>query len=80
MQTDRERNLISWGIVLGSITGAVAAYFLAPQRGPETKKMVAEKLNHFTQKSILQTQSALIDFEMTMEKSIEEEESPFKKI
>lgn len=80
MQTNRERNLVSWGIIFGSIVGATAAYFLAPRNATDTKKILAKNLNRFTQKSILKTQTALIDFETAMEKSIEEDEKPFKKI
>lgn len=63
MQTDRERNLLSWGIVLGSIAGAAAAYFFAPRRAEDTKKILAKNVNRFTQTSILRTQNALINFE-----------------
>ncbi len=80
MQTNRERNLISWGIVFGSITGAAAAYFLAPKKGTEMKKTVAKNLNRFTQTSILRTQSALINFETAMEKRIERDKKAYKKI
>lgn len=73
MQTDRERNLISWGIILGSIVGGLAAYFYAPQKGTDTKKQLATKFNHLTQKTILQTQKGLIDFEQAVEKSIEKD-------
>lgn len=78
MQTDRERDLISWGIIIGSIVGGLAAYFYAPQRGADTKKQLATKFNHLTQKTILQTQSSLIDFEQAMEKSIEKDRKPLQ--
>ena len=67
MQTGRERNLLNWGIIFGSIAGATAAYFLAPRKGDETKKIVAKNLNRFTQTSILRAQNALIHFEQVME-------------
>jgi len=67
MQTNRERNLLSWGIVFGSIAGAAAAYFLAPRRGADTKKILAKNFNRFAQTSILRTQNALISFEEAME-------------
>jgi len=70
MQTDRERNLLSWGIVLGTIAGAATAYFFAPQRGDETKKILARKLNSVTQKSISKTQEKLIDLEIALERDI----------
>lgn len=73
MQTKRERNLISWGIIIGSLLGGLAAYFYAPQRGAETKKQLATKFNHLTQKTILQTQSTLIDLEQKIESSIEKD-------
>lgn len=73
MQTNRERNLLSWGIVFGSIVGAAAAYFLAPRRGEETKKILAKNVNRFTQTSILRTQNALINFEQAIEPDEQEE-------
>jgi len=71
MQTDRERNLLSWGIVFGTIAGAAAAYFFAPRRGDETKKILARKLNSVTQKSISKTQEKLIDLEVALERDID---------
>jgi len=71
MQTNRERNLLSWGIVFGTLAGAAAAYFLAPRKGTETKIIVAEKLNSMTQKSISKTQEKLIDLEVALERSID---------
>ncbi len=73
MISGRQRNLISFGLIFGTIGGALAAYFLAPKRGDETKKIVAKKANHLTQKSILQVQSKLIDFEQILEKSLANE-------
>lgn len=74
MRTNKQRNLLSLGLIFGTIGGALAAYFFAPRRGEETKKILAKKMNHFTQKAILQTQSKLIDFEQAVENSLEQEE------
>jgi len=71
MNARRQRGTISFGLIVGTIGGALAAYFLAPRRGDETKKIVARKMNHYTQKSILHAQSALINFEQALEKSLE---------
>ena len=74
MNKDRTRNLISLGLVVGTVVGAAGAFFLAPQKGTDTKKNLAKKLNHLTQKSILKTQEALITFETAMESSMENDE------
>lgn len=71
MLTNRKLNILSAGIVLGSITGAVTAYLFAPQNSNKTKQMLARKANTIAQTSILRTQSLLIDFEMALEKSKE---------
>lgn len=73
MNSSRQRSLISLGLILGTIGGAAAAYFLAPRRGEETKKIVAKRLNHYSQKSILQAQSKLIDFEQAMQRSLDDD-------
>lgn len=75
MQTRRDKNLLSLGIILGTITGAVVAYFFAPQDGEKTKKDIAKNLNNFTQSSILKTQNALIQFEQALEKSKREDDT-----
>lgn len=74
MTTNKRRNLISLGLVVGTIAGAAAAYFLAPRKGTETQKNLARKANEVTQKSILKTQDALIDFEVALEKSLRADE------
>lgn len=74
MRPGKKKATISLGLILGTIGGAVAAYFLAPKRGDETKKIVARKMNHLTQKSILHAQSKLINFEQALEKSLEKED------
>lgn len=71
MSASKQRSLISLGLIVGTIGGAAAAYFLAPKKGDETKKIVSKKLNHYTQKSILHAQSKLIDFEQAMQKSLD---------
>lgn len=68
MTTDKRRNLISLGLVIGTIAGAAAAYFLAPRKGTDTQKNLARKANEVTQRSIIKTQDALIDFEVALEK------------
>lgn len=73
MSSNTERNLLSWGIVLGAVTGAVAAYFLAPKSGDETKKVIARKLNSFSQKSIVKTQDLLINLEGALEKDLDKD-------
>lgn len=73
MSSSKQRSLISLGLIVGTISGAAAAYFLAPRKGDETKKIMAKKMNHYTQKSILQAQSKLIDFEQALENSLDKE-------
>ena len=67
MNTNKQRNLLSLGQVVGAIGGAVTAYFYAPQNGDKTKAMVAKRLNNFTQTSILRIQNALINIEQKLE-------------
>lgn len=66
---------MSLGLVIGTIAGATGAFFLAPKKGTETKKELAKKLNHLTQKSILKTQEALIKFEGVMESGMDDDDS-----
>lgn len=70
----KQINKLSAGILLGALTGAVAAYFLAPQTGAETKKMLAKKANTLTQTSILHVQNLLINVENYLEEQIIKEE------
>lgn len=72
MNTDKTRNLISLGLVVGTIAGAGAAFFLAPRKGTDTQKSLARKLNNFTQKSILKTQDTLIKFEEALESDMKQ--------
>lgn len=75
MDRNKTRNLMSLGLVIGTIAGATGAFFLAPKKGTETKKELAKKLNHLTQKSILKTQEALIKFEGVMESGMDDDDS-----
>lgn len=72
MLTNKQLNILSAGIVVGALAGAVAAYFFAPQDGAKTKKMVAKKANSFTQTSILRAQNLLINLETALEKDMVE--------
>lgn len=67
MKSRKQINLLSLGIVLGAIGGAVAAYFYAPQSGEKTKAMLAKQFNHVTQKGILKIQTGLIQLEQKLE-------------
>lgn len=67
MNTRKQRNLLSLGLVVGAIGGAVAAYFYAPQNGDKTKEMLAKRANNFAQTSILRTQNTLINIEKRLE-------------
>ena len=66
----KQRNKLSAGLIVGALSGAVAAYFLAPQTGAETKKMLAKKANSLTQTSILHVQNQLIHLERYLEEEI----------
>lgn len=70
MNIDKRRNLISLGLVIGTLAGAAAAFFHAPTKGTDTKKMLARKANDVTQKSITKTQDILIDLEVALEGSL----------
>lgn len=69
MKINRQRNLMSLGIVVGALTGAVAAYLLAPQDGKQTKVNIAKKVNNLTQTSILKTQEKLIQLESVLDRT-----------
>lgn len=64
---------MSLGLIIGTIAGAIGAFFFAPQKGTDTKKDLAKKMNHLTQKSILKTQEGLLKFEKTMETKIDDD-------
>ncbi len=75
MVSRKTKNLTSLGLTVGVLSGAVAAYFLAPQKGTDTQKMLVRKANNIAQKSIYKVQDALIRFEVTLAKT---EESKFR--
>ena len=75
MSIDKKRNTISLGLVIGTILGAVLAYFYAPKKGIDTKKILANKANHLTQKTILKTQEGLIQLENILENSIKQDDA-----
>lgn len=70
MNIDKRRNLVSLGLVIGTLAGAAVAFFYAPTNGTNTKKMLARKANDVTQKSITKTQDVLIDLEVALERSL----------
>jgi len=65
---------MSLGLIIGTIAGAAGAFFLAPQKGTDTKKDIANKMNHLAQKSILKTQEGLLKFEKTMETKMNDDD------
>ena len=77
MNKNKTRNLMSLGLIIGTIAGAAGTFFLAPKKGTDTKKMLARKANHLTQKSILKTQESLLKFEETMETNINNDQSNY---
>ena len=77
MNKNKTRNLISLGLIIGTIAGAAGAFFLAPKKGTDTKKELARKMNHLTQKSILKTQEGLLKFEEMMETNINNDQSNY---
>ena len=70
MSIDKKRRLLHSGLIVGAIGGAAAAFFLAPQKGLDTKKWLVKNANNLTQKSIVKTQEALVNFEIALEESI----------
>ena len=68
---------MSLGLIVGTIAGAAGAFFLAPQKGTDTKKDLAYRLNDLTQKSILKTQEGLLKFEEAMEKNMSNDENKY---
>lgn len=69
MKTGKTRVLASLGLTVGLLSGAVAAYFLAPRKGTDTQKILIEKGNQLAQKSIRKLEEGLIQFEVALEKS-----------
>lgn len=67
MQSKKKRFLANFGLVVGILSGSVAAYFLAPKKGKDTQKMLAKKANQVAQKSIATVQEGLIQFEVALQ-------------
>lgn len=63
----KRRGLAGLGLTIGLLSGAVAAYFLAPRKGKHTQKMIVEKANELTQKSIRKLEDGLISLEVALE-------------
>ncbi len=70
MTTDKRRNLLSLGLVVGALVGAIAAYFYAPKKGADTQKILARKGNQYAQTMILKTQEGLLQIEKAIEDSM----------
>ena len=65
----KEKNILaSFGLTVGLVSGAIAAYLLAPQKGKDTQKMLVCKANRLSQKSIKKIEEALIQLELTLER------------
>lgn len=67
MESKKKRLLSSFGLSVGIISGAVAAYFLAPKKGTDTQQMLIKNANKITQKSIAKVQEVLIQFEVALQ-------------
>lgn len=67
MQSKKKRFLTNFGLIVGILSGAVAAYFLAPKKGTDTQKALVKKANKLTQKSITKVQDGLIQFEVALQ-------------
>lgn len=67
MQSKKKRFLTNLGLTVGILSGAVAAYFLAPKKGIDTQKMLVKNANKITQKSITKVQEGLIQFEVALQ-------------
>ena len=68
MKLKKTNLLAGFGLSVGLLSGAVAAYFLAPRKGEHTQKMLVEKANRLSQKSIQKLEEGLIQFELALEK------------
>ena len=75
MKAKKNNLLTGLGLSVGLLSGAVAAYFLAPRKGEHTQKMLVEKANRFSQKSIQKLEERLIQFELAIEKMARDEEN-----
>lgn len=67
MASKKKRLLANFGLVVGILSGATAAYFLAPKKGTDTQKMLVENANKLAQKSIAKVQEGLIQFEVALQ-------------
>ena len=67
MQSKKKRYLTNFGLIVGILSGAVAAYFLAPKKGKDTQKVLVKSANRITQKSIAKVQEGLIQFEVALQ-------------
>lgn len=67
MQSKKKRFLTNFGLIVGILSGATAAYFLAPKKGTDTQKMLVKNANKLTQKSIAKVQEGLIRFEVALQ-------------
>ena len=67
MQSKKKRFLMNFGLIIGILSGATAAYFLAPKKGTDTQKMLVKNANKLTQKSISKVQEGLIQFEVALQ-------------
>lgn len=68
MKAGKKRLLASLGITIGLISGGVAAYFLAPRKGKDTQKILINKANQISQKSIIQLEKTLFYLEELLDK------------
>lgn len=67
MKSGKRRILSSLGLTVGLLSGAVAAYFLAPRKGKDTQKKLVKKANNLSQKSIQKLEEGLSHFELALE-------------
>lgn len=69
MKLKKNNLLAGFGLSIGLISGAIAAYFLAPRKGEHTQKMLVEKGSQISQKSIQKIEEGLIQLELALEKN-----------
>lgn len=66
MKSKKKGFLIRFGLTVGIVSGAVAAYFLAPKKGTVTQKLLVKNANKLAQQSINKLQEGLIQFEVAL--------------
>jgi gas vesicle protein len=44
MEENQKKSKFGLGLIIGSIVGAITAFFFSPKSGPENRKMVAKKI------------------------------------